>query len=93
MKNYDDFVAELERFENEHAESDYFDSFCLMQGTLNNLGVSLKFIKKRKKYNLKGDFSNDDKLLFAFFGNARLKEQEKKLKFLREKLGKLSTME
>ena len=93
MRNYNEFLSELEKLRNEPASPKRNLMISLLRSRLNTLALSIKYQKIKLLYGIKIDYFETDNLLNSFFGKIESKSLDKKLKELRKKLREVSRID
>lgn len=86
MKNYSDFLTELENLKIEQVYLKRLSMFRLLENRLNTLSLSIQYQKSKHLYSLQADILEQGEILAGFFGNNDIKVQEKMLSQLWKKL-------
>jgi hypothetical protein len=93
MRNYIDFLGELEELKNEPVTAYRKATFLYWKTLISSYDFSLKYQKLKHKSVKKINFQEDyNKNLSDFFGSNDMNDQEKKLKMLRKKLKEINTL-
>ncbi len=90
MRNYNEFLSELEKLKKEPAGPKRNLMISLMRSRLNTLSLSVKYRRIKLLYGIKIDYLETNDLLNSFFGKINIKNIDKILKELRKRLREVS---